>query len=52
MKKLVAELMNHGFTEHQAHEFLLDCFTTFKAYILNRWISIMSEKTVLNEDEK
>ena len=36
MKKLIAELMNHGFSEHQAQEFLNKCYGIFRDLILKR----------------
>lgn len=37
MKDLVAKLMNHGFTEHQAQIFLGECYNEFAALVLKRF---------------
>ena len=37
MKELIAKLMNHGFTEHQAQEFLSECYTIFQSMLLKRF---------------
>ena len=38
MKELIAKLMTHGYSEHQAQEFLDECYKTFEPVILLRFI--------------
>lgn len=46
MKKLVAELMNHGFSEHQAQEFLQRCYGIFENILAKRVITELNNGLV------
>lgn len=51
MKKLVAELMNHGFSEHQAQEFLQRCYGIFENILAKRVITELNNGLVNGTEE-
>lgn len=49
MKKLMAELMNHGFSERQAQTFLGECYNEFAALIAKRLLDKINEPSTLEQ---
>jgi hypothetical protein len=37
LRELIMELMNHGYSERQAQDFLAKCYVTFNAIIIKRY---------------
>lgn len=51
MKKLMAELMNHGFSEHQAQEFLQRCYGIFENILFTRVVKKLDNDLVNGTEE-
>lgn len=47
MKKLITELMNHGYSEHQAQTFIQECYNEFAALITKGLMDKLNEPSAL-----